>query len=306
MHMADMVYSEVNIDEISDDDFFKVSRRNINETLLYSLKNSGMLETPHIIKTGGLYSIFTCHNRIKILRESGVKSVKCLLLDVCDAEIFIKHIILKAFRNEIGPVGKLKAVRLLDRHFNLAADRVMELCVKVFKIPADAAGNELFYDRVLSFPDDLKWYLDDRDLNFRVIKDLSMMADEWTAVMSGWLSEVPVRVNIFRQITDSLFDMYRRGDSIRDLEEIQFTDDRSLYSAIFNLRYPDYSVLKAKSDSIIGKLNIPGVYIDFPELLDRGYITVRLDINKKGGASEQLKKITRIDAVKLDELLSLL
>lgn len=298
--------SDINVNDIADNDFYRVSRKIYNETLPYSLKNSGMLEYPYIVKNGDNFTVFTCHNRIKILCESGIGSLRCILLDLPESDIFIRHFTLKAYRNEIGPAGKLKIIKLLSEHFNLPQQSIRDIAARVLKIPAELSGNESFYNRVLSFPGALLDYVDDRDINFRVVKDLSLLPDEWLAVISRWLDTVPVRVNIFRPVVDLLFDIFRRGDSVVSVESAIFTDDRSLYNAVFNVRYPDYSVLKARSEKLIDELNGSGLTVEFPEYFDRGSINVRLEVNKKGPASDQLKRISRIDAGKLDELLSML
>jgi len=296
----------VKIADISSDDFFKVSRKNYQNNLVYSLKLSGMLEIPVLIKTDSGYDIFTCHNRIKILQESGVVDLESIILSTPDADYFMKRISLKAYRNELGPFGKLKVLTLMRYFFKLDDQTVKDFCSKVLKLPLDVIDNEAYSRKIQCFPSALADYLDEKDMSFKTIKDLSLMPPEWLALIDGWVKNIQMRVNIFRMLADYLFDMYRRGDSITLLEPLSFHDDKVLYDTIFRIRFPELSKLKSRSESIISELSGGGLTIDFPEYFDRKNITLKLDIDKRSDCNNQLKKIKDVNVEKMKELLSLL
>jgi len=304
MNKASLI--EVNIADIGPGDFFKVSKKNYPPALNVSLNMSGILEVPYIFKTGSAYDILTCHNRIKILRESGVTGLKCFVLDEPDVNIFLNHVSLKAYRNELGPIGKLRTLFLISSFFKLQETVKKDFCSKVLKLPLDIAENEVLLNKIMEFPDILISYLDEKDISFKVIKDLSMLPYGWIAVVNSWLNSIQVRVNIFRMLTDNLFDIYRRGDKLQDIESMVFNDDKTLFDTIYRARYPEFSRLKSKSDGIINQLSLSGLTIDFPEYFDRGFVTIKLDINKNSDCSEQLKKISKINVEKLKELISFL
>lgn len=296
----------VKIADISSNDFFKVSRKNYQSNLVHSLKISGMLEAPVLIKTDAGYSIFTSHNRIAILRESGTIDLEAVILSDPDAELFIKHASLKTYRNELGPFGKLKTLILLNTFFKIESRAVKEFCSKILKLPLDVIDNEEYVCKLLEFPVTLIDYLDEKDMSFKTIRDMSLLPQEWLVLIDKWLKNTPVRVNIFRMLVDYLFDMYRRGDSIAILESFSFSDDKTLYDSVFRIRYPEFSKLKVKSESIISDLSGGGLTIDFPEYFDRGTFTLKLEIDKRTDCNLQLKKIKEIDVEKLKDLLSLL
>lgn len=296
----------VKIADISSNDYFKVSRKNYQSNLVYSLKTSGMLEAPVLIKTDDGYDIFTCHNRIAILRESGIEDLEAVIITNPDVKLFIKHIALKAYRNELGPFGKLKTLTLLNTFFKFEATAVKEFCSKILKLPVDIIENKDYVNKLFDFPVTLIDYLDEKDMSFKTIKDMSLLPREWLVLVDKWLKSIQVRVNIFRMLVDYLFDMYRRGDSIAILEQLSFSDDKTLYDTVFRIRYPEFSKLKIKSESIIGELSGGGLTIDFPEFFDRGSFTLKLDLDKRSDCNSQLKKIKEIDVEKLKDLLSLL
>ncbi len=296
----------VKINDISASDYFKVSRKNYPDNLIYSLKQSGMLEVPVLIKTDSGYDIFTCHNRIKILRESGVEDLTCSILDKAEVELFMKHVSLKAYRNELGPYGKLKVLSLFDIHFKAELLTVKDFCSKVLKLPLDVIENGIYLRKILSFPVSLIDYLDEKDISFKTIKDLSRMPEDWLNLIDSWLKNIQVRVNIFRMLADYLFDIYRRGDNITSLELLSYGDDKTLYDVIFSIRFPEFSKLKSRSESIINDLSGGGLSIDFPDYFERKIFTIKLDIDKRTDCDLQLKKIRDIDAGKIKDLISLL
>ena len=297
---------KINIADIASDDVFKISKQIYPATLAASLKLSGMLEIPYVIKTGSAYSIFTCHNRIKILRVSGVPDLICHILNEPDINIFMKNASLKAYRNELGPMGKLKTLSLLDSFFHLNESSRKDFCTKVLKLPLEIIENKDYMNKVMDLPVTLSDYIDEKDMSFKTIKDLSLLPQDWTAVIDNWIKDIPVRVNVFRMLIDYVFDIYRRGDSLTSLELISFSDDKILYDTVYRIRYPEFSKLKNKSDSIISEISEAGLTIDFPEFFDRNFVTLKLDINKKSACADQLQKISNINIEKLTSLLSLL
>lgn len=297
---------KVNIDDIASDEFFKISKKNYQNTLPDNLKISGMLEYPYLFKTGSSYGILTCHNRIKILRASGVSSLNCYVLESPDAGIFMRHTALKSYRSELGPAGKIKSLFLLDNFFKVDVSERKEFCIKVLKLPLEVVENEKYQKSVLALPDTLINYIDEKELSFKTIKDISLMPEKWVSVIDNWLKVIQVRINIFRMIVDYIFDIYRRGDNISVLEQVVFTDDKTLHDGIYRIRYPEYSKLKNKSDSIISELSGSGLTVDFPEFFDRRFLSIKLDIDKNRDCGDQLKRLQQIDIKKLKELLAFL
>lgn len=292
--------------DISTDEIFKVSKHNYQNTLPASLKISGMLEVPYIFKSGSGYGVLTCHNRIKILRESGVAELFCFVMDSPDADIFMNHISLKAYRNEIGSFGKLKTLFILNTFFNLTESVRKDFCTKILKLPLEIIENGEYLKKVLDFPETMIGYIDEKDISFKVIKDLSILPHDWIAVIDKWIKNVPVRVNIFRMLIDNIFDIYRRGDAISSIDSISLNDDKALHDAIYRIRYPEFSKLKMQTDKLVGELTGSGLSIDFPEYFDRGFVTLKIDINKKSDCVDQLGKLSKIKIEKLRELLSFL
>ena len=308
--MNNRIIADINISDIVYDESFKISKNNYSESLRTSLELSGMLELPYLLKGTCGYQIFTCHNRIRVLQELGVREIRSIIFETLDTEIFMNHLSLKMYRNELGPVGRIKALYLLKSVFKVNESELKEFGLKILKLQPeileDEERNEKFMEKLLSLPQAMINYLDDRDISFKIINDILVFPESWIEIISTWLKEIQVRVNIFRVVIDNLFDIYRKGTDISVIKAITYSDDKTLNDSIFRIRYPQFSRLKNKSDAIINELSRKGLSIDFPEYFEKSSVTLKLEINKKNDISDELKKISAIDVGKLKELMSLL
>ena len=304
--MNSKTIANINISDIAYDESFKISKKNYSESLRASLELSGMLELPYLLKGGGGYCIFTCHNRIRILQELGVREIKSIILEAPDAEIFMNYISLKMYRNELGPFGRVKAASLLKIVFKVDESELKEFGLKILKLPPEILDDKTFMENIISLPDALLNYIDEKDIGFKIIKDILAFPKSWIELISTWLLEIQVRVNIFRVVIDNLFDIYRKGADISAVSSIEYSDDKTLNDSIFRLRYPKVSGLKSRSNALINELSCKGLSIDFPEYFEKSSITLKLELNKKNDISNELKKIQSVDVEKLKELMSLL
>jgi hypothetical protein len=304
--MHEKVTSIVNTSEIRENDLYRISRKNFPSGLPLSIKLSGMLEVPWIIRDNSGYIAFTCHNRIKILRDIGVRSIECYVLDRPQVRVFMYNVSLKSYRNEIGPAGKMKSLLLLKERFKVNDEIIDRFCKKNLKVPEEIIRDGKFTECFFLLPDPLINYLDERDISFKIIKDLINLPVDWAVIISRWVEAIPVRVNFFKMIIDNISDIYRRGDNISVIEKISAEEDKKLYDEIYRIRYPRYMKIKSDADLLIKDLTTPGLCIDFPEYFDRDYITVKLNIDKKTDCNSQLKKVLTLNPDRLKELISLL
>ena len=312
--MNNRIIVDISISDIVYDESFKISKRNYPHQLRTSLELSGMLELPYLLKKDSKYYIFTCHNRIKILQESGAKEIRSIILENPDIEIFMSHISLKMYRNELGPFGRLKAIYLLKSVFKVDEPDLKEFGLKEFGLKILKLQPEILEDDALDalmkniavLPEILLNYIDDRDISFKIIKDILTLPQSWLEVINRWLKEIHVRVNIFKSVIDNLFDIYRKGVDISVIDSVEYSDDKTLNDSIFSLRYSQFSILKSKSNILINELSCKGLSIDFPEYFEKSSITLKLEINKKSDLSNEFKKILTMDVEKLKELISLL
>jgi hypothetical protein len=240
------------------------------------------------------------------MQELKTVEIRAVLLENPDAEIFMSHLSLKMYRNELGPSGRIKGLYLLKSIFKVDESDLKEFGLKILKLQPEILENETFMEDMDSLPEALINYIDDKDISFKIIKDILLLPQSWIEIIGTWLKEIQIRVNIFRVLIDNLFDIYRKGIDISVINSVEYSDDKTLNDAIFRLRYPKFSMLKNKSNTIINELSCKGLSIDFPEYFEKSSITLKLEINKKNDLSNELKKILAVDVEKLKELISML
>ncbi len=298
----------IRIRDIEKDDHFKISRNLITPELVNSVTKSGMLELPFLIRKDSVYCPLTCHNRISILAEAGIQHLTAFISDIPLAEIFKRNVILKVYRNECGTVGRLRAYKILQQDFGMNGDELNEFARKYLKMPADVISDRIFIDSILSLPVALKEYIDQKDISFRIIRDIVLSGDEVISEVSKWLENIQVRQNIFKMLVDFLFDIKKRDGVLKPVEITGpgKMDDKSLYDTIFRMRYPDYAAKKIEADTLISSINSKGVTIEFPEYFERDSLTLKFNISKKEKGDRLQELVSSVNPDKIKDLLKLL
>lgn len=299
---------KISIKDINKNDYFKISRNLTNTELAASLKNSGMLEKPFLIKQDDCYYPFTCHNRIAIISEIDIPVLEACIIETPLYEVFVKNLLMKIYRNECGPVGRVKAFKIAGTDFGITGAELKDLARKVLKIPNDVTSDEKILNRILLLPEPLKNYIDIKDVPFKLIKDIITFDDGLIAELSKWVEKVQIRLNVFKMLIDFLFDIRRRDGkfNIIENEALSQMDDKALYDYVFRIRYPEYASKKEKADKIITMLSGRGVSVEYPEFFEKDTVSFRFTINKKEKGSMISELASGLDVKRIDELLSLL
>ncbi len=299
----------ISIDLIDvDDQTFRISRNASDKTLYDSINNNGMLEKPLLVKRGERYIPLNCHNRIKICGELQIKKINALVLGSPDAELFFNNLLLKLYRNEVGPAGRLKALSIMESQFPLFIDINSGRFRKITGLPVEYIDDIVKRETVMGLPSDLLEYLDTRDVSFKVIKDIAAMGRGVQELISSWIGHLSIRINIFKKLVDLVFDISRREgvESLLSLNMEEIREDSILYEEIFKIRYPAYSSINKCSGELVDKIKVPGLAVDFPEFLERDYITLKLNISKRSSPGEWRKTLSRINDEQIQELIDIL
>lgn len=296
--------SEIDINDLS----FNISRNILSNDLYESIKNYGMLEKPLVFKKNDRYVLMNCHNRIQICRNLGIKKIKAVILPFPDSELFLNNLILKIFRNGAGPAGRIKAVNIIEEYFCGSLTLTPQEIRKITGIPMEYIEDRVERERVLALPAVLLEYIDLKDINFKTIKDILAFDSSLLEWISQWLSSIQMRVNIFKKITDHLFDLARNNgaDNLPLPCNSEIKSDAGLYEEIFRARYPEYSSMSLRAADIIKSLSSSEVSIVFPEFFEKDYISVILKITSRNRNGEWRRLIDKVDNSSIDDLLDLL
>lgn len=290
------------------DESFRISRNTPHPDLYGSIEKYGMLEKPYIIKKENTYVLMTCHNRVRICSELNIKKIKATVVPAPDEGFFLNNLILKLYRNGVGPVGRIKVLNIIKLYFS--DNEIIDTANlrKITGLPGEYLEGGKAGERVLSFPRDLLDYIDARDINFKTIKDLASIDNNALEWLNSWINCIQIRVNFFKKITEHLFDIFRM-ESIKQLPlpgDEKIKNDADLYSEIFRLRYPKYSTINKKSLELIDKLSSSNVSVDFPDYFERDYIVLNLKIAKNRKPGEWRKNTENLKDEYIDGLLDLL
>ena len=302
-------------------DEFKISRPPGDERLRQSIHSAGLLEPPVLFKDNNLYRIIFGHNRLAVLKEmdsaeSG-SGVFCHIADQPDTDLFIRQASLKNYRGEIGPIGKIRFIRILREKFCSGEKNIISVA-KNMQIPDDILNPEQI-ENILFLPESLKIYLDVKDIGFKIIKKILRLPGDFHILISRWVSESDIRVNIFKSIIDLVSDINKKDKMQPVLAEIDIRlpaaseltksavrKDEMLYRELFRRRYPEYTNIKLKADKIINDLVKPGIAIDFPEYFEKNEIGLLFRINKNDNVEGFSNVLAKIDLDSLRKLLELL
>ena len=215
---------------------------------------------------------------------------------------------LKVYRNECGPVGRLKAYEILQQDFGINGDELNGFARKYLKLPAEVISDSRFVDGIMNLPVSLKDYIDQKDISFRIVRDIVVSGDDVINEISRWLENTQVRQNIFKMLVDFLFDIKKRDGKLKPVEfpGPGKMDDKTLHDIVFRLRYPDYTTKRNEADALISAINSKGVTVEFPEYFERDILSLKFTISKKEKSDRLHELVSSINSENIESLLKLL
>lgn len=291
------------------DMFFHVTRP-ANDDLKTSVYEFGILKPCVLEKKDNYFRIVSGFNRLALAKELGISGIPVHLVDRVDAELFLSLVIPRAMTGRIGPVGKLRALRILKDYCGLS-DADERIGRKTFGISSDFLNDSHLADKLLSLPASLKGYIDARDPGFRCLKILAGLPVYAAEFLAQIIDVIPLRINIFRSMIDIMADLIARDGHLPDFSIPVADHDRKkleemVYSRLYANRYPRYSALHEEAEMIIGKLSRKGVSVDFPEFFESGSCNLVIQIKSSDNAGTIGKRLESIDTHLCEKLAKLL
>ncbi len=295
------------------DEKYRISRIHPDDRLARSIEMFGLLESPVLLNGPEKYTIVFGHNRIKALLGSGKDRFTAVIVDSIGRESYIEYAVLKSFRNELGPAGKLRLIDIALNVLGIDAGRAEELARTALGVGHEFVRRPGLRESVLRLPPALVAYLDSRDIGYKVIRNLLRLPEDGVKLLTHWLEQFPVRVNIFREIVDMMIDIRKRDGSLERLGAIDMLsgEDRKLredhiFREISRIRYPEYNRIKEEADAIIRKLREERIDAALPPYFDGDSISLSVNFNKREDPASVIERLSRIDAELVKKLLGLL
>jgi hypothetical protein len=315
MNSREYKISEVKVTDIDlSDTSFRISRPLMDERISRVVERFGYLTIPLMIKSKKGFILLTGHGSIGTAACPEKNRIASIVIDEKDSEIYIRETILMTARGEMGPLGRLKALAILKEYFRIDESKAYEIGREGYQLPDDFLSDNECIRKIEQIPPELREYIERRDISFKVIRSLFRLSGEMAGLLSRWVSAYNIRVNIFRDLVDMLFDLQRGGQVSVELHEPlphEISDQRqyekSIYDRVYCLRYPEYFRLKSKAEKLRSYLQNESIKIEYPEYFESSSLTLTVtlrkgaDIDELSGKFESLLKSSR-----LRELLDLL
>jgi len=315
MDFSDIPSVTVDLKEVSPSDTdFKISRNFIDPGLLQSVSTYGILEPPVLLRQENRLRVLFGHNRIEALRQSGGTQFRArICVNTIEPDAYLDHARLKNYRNELGPAGRIRLLRILREHFKMDSKQVIETVSREFGVPAQFASEDASSAVLDKMPEGLRDYCDIRGVNFRVIGKLLQLPPDFLPVLDSWIALCQMRLNVFRSVVDICTDIWRRDGSLDSVAGIGLSgieDRRRAESYIYeNLqahRYPEFISMRGRAEGIREYFNSRDMGLDYPEYFEGADVTLSVKL-KRGDDPENLLCIFNDNDVdKLREILALL
>jgi len=303
----------ISLDAIDfEDRRYKISRNRIDDGLRSSIREFGVLDPPVVVEGVGLSKVVFGFNRLQALREAGAETAEVMAVAAVDPEWYAGRVLLKCLRNEAGPIGRLRAHAIL-KGMDMETGRLDRIAKQGLRLPDEFTRDSALAELTGELPPLLRDYLDCRDIQFRVIRDLARLPRVAHGALADWISYAPLRVNIFRFIVDMLVDMMVRDgsvDFVRDIHPDESIDRKQwedhLYRLIGEARYPDYSASRNRADDIVRYFASRGIDVDYPPYFEGDRVKVTVSLGRRDDPASIRRKIDEADLSKLKDLLDLL
>jgi hypothetical protein len=292
-----------------DDRYFKISRNRIGDDLRSSIGEFGVLDSPSLLDEGGRLRVVFGHNRLEVLAEAGTGSVEASVFTRLETEWYVGRLILKAHRNEIGPMGKARALAILDEYFGMDAVRRRRIASRGLGVPGDFAAEPSLTRSLRELPVSLGEYLDCRGIPFRVIRDLLELPNGAVETLSSWVAALPVKVNIFRSLVDmiaDLVDQYGWPGPLETLVSVgpgkEIRNEEDLRAAVQGLRYPEYEAHRRRADEAAEYFRSRGIRVAFPPFFEGDAVELSVRLGRQDDPGEAVKALGALDPDRLRKL----
>lgn len=293
---------------------FRITRPRLDkETLKRSIARFGVLEPPVFLKKGGGLVILLGHNRVEACLGIGVPAIPAVVTDAVDPEAYLEYALVKSFRNEMGPVGKIRCTAVAARMAGFDEKRLIETARHGFGLSDDFAGRPELRAMAEALPGALRGYLDLRDISFKTLRNILYLPPPGWEFLARWVEAVNLRVNVFREVVDMMVDVYRRDGGIEGMPappgsavEDRHGEEGRLYGETYRLRYPDYSRRKEAADRLVESFRKERIEVGVPPFFDGDGVNITVKVRRGDDLAKIRERLGSVDMARIRELLDLL
>jgi hypothetical protein len=296
----------VSLSSVDDNTRYMVGRKHLLRDLEQSIKKSGIIENPILLKNGNRFTIISGHNRIQVLRSLGFTELSAEIQDSFDPDKFLRIVLKKIYYKSISFSGRLKAYAVLSAE-KLTAINDTDL-KSALQIPGEISKS--FIDTYLSFDKLIYEYCNEKDAPYRIIEQI-ISADSFFAHTLTSLMRNNISISSLRNILD-LYDDIKRDDKMNLYlkSQLENTDKEMIEAELFgilkNIRYPEIESYSRKINGIAESFKKIGAELSFPVYEEGQPVKVSVALKRKDGGEAYLKTLRKLSEIGADEITKLM
>jgi len=306
-------YVKINLDEINfSDDYYKISKNMLDESLLNSFKRDGILNPPLLLSDENQKIIVFGHNRLNFIKENGVSSVDVMILKNLNYRLFLNQILLKNYCGEIGILGKIRALEIIREKFPDDFKASSSQILEQLAFPKNILNKD-FIKKIKSLDTALKDYIDFKDVNHKIVKKLLSLSDEMIDFLNNSVDKLPFKINIFKQIINIFIDLLKLETKLDLTKLYSFLEmenkkeaEKEIIAYLYEIRYPSFVELKNNADNIVDYFKKLNFEIEYPPYFEGNWVKISKYILKNSNLGEVSSSLNSFDFEKLKELLKIL
>lgn len=297
--MTDPILRTIKISDLNSEKLFmKISRDLHDKELMSSIKKHGVLDPPLVVNNSGIPELLSGFNRVEAAIEAGFETIDVLEYYRFTSADFEKLVLLKIYRKEAGPVGRIKALSIMRNNFGKDRESLIKEGGVKWNIPDEFISDEKQGDKLLSMDRGLLCYIDAKDPGFKYIKMLMALPDDVSETIGKWAEGISMRVNVFKQIVEMIYETYTRHNSTGffynispDLSADKKEVEEYLLDGFFRMRYPGLSSVLLKVSEISEKISSRGIDVDFPGRIERDYVEISFRLGRNSSPDSRIKAL---------------
>jgi ParB family transcriptional regulator, chromosome partitioning protein len=294
-----MKFTQVNIDQIdTNDQRFQISPYFSVDSLIPSIKKSGLLNPPVLTKREQKYIIVSGWRRITACQKL---SVPLIPVFVMPGESDLKAFKIPVYENlSIRDYSQIEKAAVIRKFYDFGEEpeNIIKKYMSLLKIPPTREVMEVYLN-IDGLKENIKKTAHQKNWSLGMLEIMTELAPEEAQALYPFME--PLSLNKQKQLIENLFDISRKQDvSVQNLlnsgELLRIQDDKSLnpfqkaekiYMLSKKLKNPTFNTWEKAFRELSQSLDLPEEMKVIPSKFFEGdTITIKLDIKNR----EELKK----------------
>lgn len=314
--MQNMKFTQINIDQIdTNDQRFQISPYFSVDSLIPSIKKSGLLNPPVISKREQKYIIVSGWRRVTVCQKLSMNLIPVFVMDEqSDLEAFKIPVYENLSIREYSQIEKAAVIRKFY-DFGEEPENIMKKYMSLLKIPPRREVMEVYLN-IDGLKENIKKTAHQRNWSLGMLEIMTELAPEEAQSLYPFME--PLSLNKQKQLIENFFDISRKQDvSVQNLlnsgELLRIQNDKGLdpvqkaekiYMLSKKLKNPTFDTWRQAFEELSQSLDLPEEMKVIPSKFFEGdTITIKLDIKNQEELKKHIRKLKELSERKEISLL---